>query len=309
MTQSICYQQITFCEDINTFALLRCIFFPLCRINIIFLHSLKKTMKKTLFWIIAIVITLASVIYQRITGPTNPVQYDIVCNGTSEEITFPRSHAGLYDCVILLELPQNIEGEIVYRRYPSYEKWDTAQFFNIDGELMTKLPHQPPAGKLEYFITLWENDDIILKTEEALIIRFRNEVPAWAMIPHILLMFLAMLCGNAAGLFAFAKMENYKRLVATTVILFFFGGFIFGPIVQKFSFDAYWTGFPFGKDLTDNKVLIALIFWIFAWVSNIKKRRIWTVILAALLFLSIYMIPHSMNGSELNHETGEVITG
>ena len=77
---------------------------------------------------------------------------------------------------------------------------------------------------------------------------------------------------------------------------------IMGPIVQKFAFGAYWTGFPFGMDLTDNKTLIVLIFWIIAFVM-LRKRptaRVWTI-LASLMTLIIFMIPHSMHGSELDY--------
>ena len=34
------------------------------------------------------------------------------------------------------------------------------------------------------------------------------------------------------------------------------GGMILGPIVQKYAFGAYWTGIPFGHDLTDAKNLV-----------------------------------------------------
>ncbi len=58
-----------------------------------------------------------------------------------------------------------------------------------------------------------------------------------------------------------------------TLFLFIAGGMILGPLVQYFAFGELWTGIPFGWDLTDNKTLIALIFWILAVVMNRKKDR------------------------------------
>jgi hypothetical protein len=122
-------------------------------------------------------------------------------------------------------------------------------------------------------------------------------------------MFLAMLWSNATGLQAAVKLPNYKRNALITVILFLIGGMILGPIVQKYAFGAYWTGWPFGEDLTDNKVLFSVLVWIAAIVFNRKKERRWLVIVATLVLFAIYMIPHSMRGSELDYSTGEVITG
>ena len=59
-------------------------------------------------------------------------------------------------------------------------------------------------------------------------------------------------------------------------------GLVFGPIVQKYSFGEFWTGWPNGKDLTDNKVLISFLIWVMALILNLKKERRWAVIFAAV---------------------------
>ena len=66
---------------------------------------------------------------------------------------------------------------------------------------------------------------------------------------------------------------------------------------------------PLGWDLTDNKTLIAVIFWIWAVIANRKKDRPVLTILAAFMLLLVYSIPHSMFGSELDYSSGEVIQG
>ena len=71
----------------------------------------------------------------------------------------------------------------------------------------------------------------------------------------------------------------------------------------------YWTGIPFGWDLTDNKTLIAFIFWILAVVMNRKKERPLYTALAAFVLLLVYSIPHSLFGSELDYTSGQVTQG
>jgi len=88
------------------------------------------------------------------------------------------------------------------------------------------------------------------------------------------------------------------------------GGMILGPIVQLYAFGDLWTGWPFGGDWTDNKTLFAFVFWVIAFFVLRKNRsnRLWPII-AFVALLAIYLIPHSMGGSELDYETGKVTTG
>ena len=81
-----------------------------------------------------------------------------------------------------------------------------------------------------------------------------------------------------------------------------------GPIVQEYAFGHYWTGFPMGKDLTDNKILISVIAWGLAIFFSKGGKRPAVILVASLILLSVYMIPHSMKGSELNYDSGKVIT-
>ena len=82
-----------------------------------------------------------------------------------------------------------------------------------------------------------------------------------------------------------------------------------GPIVQKYAFGEFWTGVPFGWDLTDNKTLIGFSAWLIAVIANWKKERPVYSIIAAILLLVIYSVPHSMFGSELDYNTGSIGQG
>jgi hypothetical protein len=176
--------------------------------------------------------------------------------------------------------------------------------------LVAILPHQPPAGKLEYRLVLTQHGkELRVPEKDPVIIRFRGDVPALVIIPHALLMFVAMLLANVAALMAITRNSRFRFYTFLTTAVMLAGGMILGPIVQKYAFGAFWTGFPMGFDLTDNKTLIAFIFWIIAAGGNLKKSRSWLTIVAAAVTLIVFSIPHSVKGSELDLETGKVKTG
>lgn len=266
--------------------------------------------KKVVFWLLAVVISLAAMVYQRLTGPTYEKDYRISYNGHEYKFKLPRSHGGESDCPIEIELPENFEGTIVWRHFPTENQWETLPLTRKGDTLMASLPHQPPAGKLEYHLELKADDQLIdLGEEENVVVRFKGSVPTWALLPHVLLMVLTVIWSTATIFFAAANMPVYKRYVGMTIILLLLGGFILGPVVQKFSFGQFWTGWPLGKDLTDNKVVFALIPFLITWILRKKSYSRWLAIVSSLIMLAVYLIPHSMNGSELDPETGEVVTG
>jgi hypothetical protein len=176
--------------------------------------------------------------------------------------------------------------------------------------LFAKVPEQPAAGKLEYYVEVYDNSGKnLISKEEPIIIRFKGAVPSKVLTPHILLMFIAMLLSTLAGLMAIGKHKAYKKYGFLTLIFLLLGGMVLGPIVQSYAFGAAWTGIPFGWDLTDNKTLIAVIFWVWAVIANRKKEKPMLTALAAFVLLLVYSIPHSMFGSELDYSSGEVIQG
>jgi len=265
-------------------------------------------MKKPLFWILAVVITIASAYYQRKTGPTYPKKIDVKVSENILSFKLPRSNLSDYDCKI--EIPvrnENIKGKIFYKRFPTNEGFLTIDLKYENSQLIGFLPKQDPAGKLEYFIEF--NDGNSVAETDHTVIRFKGSVPNWILIPHILFMFIAMLISNLAGLFAFGKLDKHVFYAKLAFWMLVLGGFVFGPMVQFYAFGQAWTGIPYGWDLTDNKTLIAILFWLIAVLGNRKNPKYRYTIIAAIVLFLIYIIPHSMFGSELNYTSGEVVTG
>lgn len=268
-------------------------------------------MKKALFWALAILITFGAIVYQRATGPTYDKKVTVSIDGEEYRLKLVRSHGGETDCPVVLHMPdQKVSGEILYRMYPTNNPWEIAEMERLDDVLSGTLPNLPPAGKYEYKVVLKkEGRTFPLNDGQPVIIRFKGDVPASILIPHIVLMFFAMFLSNLAGIMALFKHPRFRLYTRVTLLFLFVGGLVFGPWVQWYAFGEAWAGIPFGWDLTDNKTLFMFLFWLLAFIMNRKKERLVYTIVASVVTLLMYAIPHSMYGSQLDPETGEIIQG
>jgi hypothetical protein len=263
--------------------------------------------RSTLFWIIAVIITLLAGYYQRTTGPTYPISGTGTLGGKSYKYTLDRSHGGLSNAVIGVKTNDAaIGGTLEWKRFKTDDEWTIVpmRFDAATGMLSAELPYQPPAGKLEYKVRLGSAaESTVLPAAGSTVIRFKGDVPLPVLIPHILCMFLGMLWSARALLACFNPADNITRLADVTVGLLFVGGMLLGPLVQHYAFDAWWTGWPVATDLTDNKTAIALVCWIIAAVAVRKfpRPKLWVAGAAIVTFI-VFLIPHSMFGSELKYE-------
>jgi hypothetical protein len=262
--------------------------------------------RSTLFWILAFLITAGSAIYQRLTGPTYPLTGSVRIDTTSVTYRLDRFHAGEGDHeVSLVTGTAAVAGRLEWKRHNTDDRWTPVPMALSDGTLRAALPHQPPAGKLDYRIWLLRGAaEVLIPETGGVVIRFRGDVPAGVLIAHIIVIFGAMLLSTRTGLEIFNVQPQYTDLTRWTIAFLAVGGMILGPVVQKYAFDAFWTGWPFGHDLTDNKTLIALLAWIAAAVAmpRVKNPRWWLLGAAAVVF-AVFLIPHSVLGSELDYRT------
>jgi len=251
-----------------------------------------------------LLITLASAYYQRVTGPSYPTDGKTSIDGANVEYTLPRSHSGNTDEIIKISVDDpSVKGILEWKRYKTSDEWTRVDMNYKNGELSAVLPGQPPSGKLQYRMTIIKDNNLItVPDEEQLVIRFKGEVPLWILIPHVIFIFGAMLLSTRTGLEVFKKEPKLKKFTLWTLGVLIIGGMIFGPLTQLYAFGELWTGVPFGYDLTDNKTLIALIGWLIAaWAVYKSSRPGFWVIFAAVLMLIIFLIPHSVLGSELDY--------
>jgi hypothetical protein len=266
---------------------------------------------KSFIWIFAGLLTLAAIYYQRLTGPSQPFKTEVNTGVQKFPIVFQRSHSGTTDCPVVIQISDiTVKGVLLFRKYPSKDQLTRVELKREGDKLLATLPNQPPAGKLEYRVDL-EKDGTHLKINNdiPILIRFTGDVPKVILVIHIILMFLAMFFSNATGVLALFRIRSYKFFTIVTFALLLVGGLVFGPLVQKYAFNEWWAGIPFGWDLTDNKTLIAVLVWLMALEMLRKKNSAFWVIIASLVTIFIFSIPHSLYGSQLNVETGKIIQG
>lgn len=274
-------------------------------------------------WMLAVLITLVALVYQRSVGPTRPVRGSVVVAGEKISYKLRRSAGGTGGYDLRIRVPdEQFTGVIRHRRFPTDEPWQEVPMKVVAGrhghlELEGAIPRQPAGGKVSYQVTLeraaagGSAESALIPPTGAVVVRFRGHVPLTILIPHVALMFLGMLWSNRAGLEALRRGSKVAHLSQWTLVLLGVGGLIFGPLVQWHAFGAAWTGIPFGWDLTDNKTLIVFVGWLAAFTAIRRNGggrpsvvRGW-VLGAALLTLIVFSIPHSVMGTEFDYSTGQ----
>lgn len=276
-----------------------------------------KLLKNIFIWLFAILITASVLIYQRATGPTYPqrgsveidnekISFRLLRSWENEKEVADRNGARISVTVENTD----IIAEIKYKRLGTADDWTVLPMQRDGDELFQMLPAQPAAGKLLYEIYLYKDANVVSLTEGPVVIRFKSYIPKWIPPPHVLLIFMALLFSTMTAVETLRRGKNVFTYATITVLTMLVGGMIMGPMMQKYAFGAYWTGWPFGGDLTDNKTLVAFIAWVITFfvLRKNRKNRFWPLF-AAVITLAIFLIPHSVLGSEFDYSAGEVVTG
>lgn len=266
-----------------------------------------KKVKIILLIFISLFLTLFFSSYQRITGPTYP--YKVKMKFLEKEFSFklPRSQNSGEKLKILLPVKESfIKADLFYQNYSEDGQWEKKEFERTTEGLYAELKPLPPAGKYFYYVKFYYLDKSVQIPEKPISIRFKGKVPTPILLLHIILIFSAFFLSIYTGLYTIF-FEKKEALVLATFILTLIGAGILGPVVQKYAFGEFWTGFPFGKDLTDNKGLIMIIFWAIAWVQIRRGKGKEWVLLAFFISILVFFIPHSLWGSEL--KGGVIKTG
>ena len=280
-------------------------------------------------WVIAFVAMFAAASYQRRTGPTYEFKGSLDVAGATYAYELPRSEETVRDTRVALPLPgSGAAGQILVRRYPTEDPFTPVEMREeaVSGgaELAGYLPAQPSAGKLEYYLEVTTAEGVKRVPEvgamkdggSTVVMRYKDPVPLPLLLSHVLFMFFSMMIGVRAALAAVSGEAKTRRLAWVTLGGLFIGGMILGPFVQKYAFGAFWTGFPFGYDLTDNKTLIMWLAWVAACGVMLLGKRDAVVpgkaaraaiALAAVVTVGVYLIPHSLRGSQLDY--GQVEAG
>jgi len=159
--------------------------------------------RNLMMWILALLFTVASAYYQRKTGPTHPTAGQADLAGSLIRYKLLRSHDVGDQPVFLQAADSAVYAVLVYRRLNSTDDWTRKPMSRQGDALVSSLPHQPPGGKLEYYLEVKKGQEIVrIPADSHITTRFKGAVPAWALLPHILFMFAARLVSTRTAMAA-----------------------------------------------------------------------------------------------------------
>jgi hypothetical protein len=176
-------------------------------------------------------------------------------------------------------------------------------------EFSYRFQVEDAAGRVLATIPVEEGKD----KPKQLWFRFEGPRSVVLLIAHIACMFGSFLLMVFVLLTAFEDVKNNavrirlgKQTLWATIILFL-GTFPIGIWLEHQVYATYWTGIPFGRDITDSKALVIFIYWLVmlyllrgSALSNDPRGDVvgptaarWTAIVGVVLSLALYLVPHS----------------
>jgi len=254
-------------------------------------------MKKEISWILAIIITAWLSVLQLIMGSTTPLKSEVNTGNDKIQIKLIRSFTGKTECPVKLTVADiMVSGYLLYRL-----KSDTLNKIKIDfkregDKLVCFLPNQPVSTEVEYEVYLLKNKSILqVNGGKPTLLSFKGKVPFSLILYHGALIFTAIFFSTLTGLFAGFCIKSYKWMNFLSLISFAGLGLFVNPLIQKLSLDKVWSGIPHIWDL-NSKILLALLVWSITIAVSLWKTRRITSVLAAIITIAIFLIPHPYQG-------------
>lgn len=265
-------------------------------------------LRSVIYIVLSIILSAGFAFYQRITGPTYPVKGKIEFYGNSLLYRLPRSCSiGGNDCKAYIK-QANVNFYIMYKRYGIDEKFIRLDALKNKDSVYILIPDNfPQAAKIEYDAFIEINGNVLKLNKDRVVLRFKSKVSKYVLIPHILIMFFSLIVMIYLILKIIFEGKYSVGVFWLNYILIFLGGFIFGPLLQKQAFGVWWSGFPLGYDVTDNKTFVSFLVWSLAALNVFLKRDAKKLIMiSSFITIISYLIPHSLLGTEYDYNTNKL---
>jgi hypothetical protein len=177
------------------------------------------------------------------------------------------------------------------------------------------IPPGEPTSRVTYQIMVQGiTGPAVLYPSDGLTVEFRGPVASWAIVGHIVFLFVAVAFFTVATLYAFETFRTGTFAVAGARSVLWgtaslvFGGIALGVIVEYQRLGMLWGGFPVGSDVTDTKTLLNTMLWIVALLlirgsafrddpsrdSVSARGAAWLVIAMFAITLIVFLVPHSV---------------
>ncbi|MGB7062571.1 MAG: hypothetical protein WBF13_09515 [Candidatus Zixiibacteriota bacterium] len=280
------------------------------------------------FWKIglAFLLTIIFLIFSRKTAAVRSVHETVQQHGISIQHNTVPKQVGDEIPVISARVEGDSEVRLVYKIGEEGE-YTSVEMLPVTGEekiFSASIPWHPKAVKAWYYLEASRIDEegavtVTLPQKSSgevkpIRLKFEGVVPAYIVIPHVLCIFAAIFFAILTVFSAIdlkrgtGTLKKSVKLCGVTVFLLFLGFFPFGWAMNYFAFGVLWEAFPFGRDVTDNKSQIMLLFWLVTlfmvkgtlWGKGEKKNLVSHRVYSTLVIVSfvatvvILAIPHSV---------------
>jgi|GEM_PF-2933832 len=140
------------------------------------------------------------------------------------------------------------------------------------GKYFGYLPPQARGARLEYYIEAKAGDNIVARVPakekaEAFIVVVKGTPNRYILVSHVVIIFIGLFFFMFSGYLGYKALKGRRtllylpRIAFLGTVTFFIASIPLGMVVGYQTFGQAWTGFPVGRDLTDNKSLAILIYW------------------------------------------------
>jgi hypothetical protein len=280
------------------------------------------------FWKIglAFLLTIIFLIFSRKTAAVRSVHETVQHHGISIEHNTVPKQVGDEIPVISARVEGASQVRLVYKIGEEGE-YASVEMLPKSGEekvFSASIPWHPKAVKAWYYLEAVDLRDegevkVVLPVKKSgqvrpVRLKFEGVVPAYIVIPHVLCIFAAIFFAILTVFSAIdlkrgtGTLRKSVKLCGVTVFLLFLGFFPFGWAMNYFAFGVLWEAFPFGRDVTDNKSQIMILFWLVTlflvkgtlWGRGERKNLVsdggysTLVIISFVATVIILAIPHSL---------------
>lgn len=186
------------------------------------------------------------------------------------------------------------------------------------GSWRATLPECEKGTRIYYAIELQDGGGTVGRIPDGegsfQFIKFKGEASSVVLVLHILFMFASfyfMIQGFWSAVAILAGRGSKSEAVGHArwvLISSFIGGWPLGFILNYQAFGVIWEGFPFGRDITDNKTQIMFIFWLVSLLlvrssflgKGEERDRLGArgfavaLVVSFIVSLLLFIVPHSL---------------
>lgn len=182
------------------------------------------------------------------------------------------------------------------------------------------IAHLPPAGigsRVAYALSITRPDGSVVRVPangKYYVVKYKGHASSAAIAAHVVFMFGAFFFMTLA-LFGAVRIlrrgEGKRSAVGAArwaLLCTFIGTWPLGILLNWQTFGVLWEGYPFGRDITDNKTQIVFVFWLASLLlvrgsflgRGEERDRLgprgfaWAVIASFAVSLALYILPHSL---------------